>query len=97
MHHHNTIKTFAKAYLRNHERSGQDAGYHILPQLKLKRIFPAVYFVNINLPERRVQVLLREIELSKLPEDSPNIFKVSDIGRYMKRQCATLSRENTVF
>ena len=48
-----------------------------------------MYFVSTNHPERRVQVLLREIELSKLPEDSPNIFKGSDIGCYMERQCAT--------
>ena len=30
--------------------------YHILPELKLRRIFLAVYFVNKNLPEESVQV-----------------------------------------
>ena len=47
----------------------------ILPELKLRRIFPGVYFVNTNPPKERVQVLLSEKELSKLPDDSPKILK----------------------
>ena len=34
---------------------------------------------NINQPEERVQVLLSEKELSKLPGNSPNIFKKLNI------------------
>ena len=48
MHHHDTKKNTAKSYLRNQKCSVQEAVYHILPELKLKRIFPAVYFVNKN-------------------------------------------------
>ena len=51
MHHHDTKKTIAKAYLRNQYCPVQEAVYHILPELKLQRIFPAVYFVNTNHPE----------------------------------------------
>ena len=86
MHHHDTMKTIAKAYLGSRECSVQGAVYHILPELKLRRIFPAVYFVNTNLPEQRVQVLLAE---SELPDDSPNIFKKSNIDRYVERPSAT--------
>ena len=75
--------------LSNRQCSVERAVYHILPELELRRIFPAVYFVNINLPEERVQVLLSEKELSKLPHDSPNIFKKSNIGCYMERPNAT--------
>ena len=70
MHHYDTMKIFAKAYLSSRECSVQEAVYHILPELKLKRIFPAVCFVNTNLPEERVKVLLFEKEPSKLPDDT---------------------------
>ena len=55
MHHRDTMKTIAKAYLNSRECSVQEEVYQILPELKLRRIFPAVYFVNTNLPEERVQ------------------------------------------
>ena len=48
-----------------------------------------MYFVNTNLPEKRVQVLLLEKELCELPDDSPNIFKKPNIDRYMERLNAT--------
>ena len=54
MHHHDTMKTIAKAYLSNRGCSLQEAVYHILPELKLRRIIPAVYFANISPPEERV-------------------------------------------
>ena len=63
--------------------------YHILPELKLRRTFPAVYFVNTNSPEEKVKVLLSEKELSQLPVDSPNILKKSNIDCHMERPCAT--------
>ena len=83
MDHHDTIETIAKAYLTNRECFFQEAVYHILPELKLRRIIPAVYFVNNSLPEERIRVLLPEKELSKLPGNRPNIFKRSKIDRYM--------------
>ena len=63
MHHPDTMKTMARAYLSNQECSIQETVYHILPELNHRRIFPAVYFVNTNLPEERVPVLLSEKEL----------------------------------
>ena len=57
--------------------------------MKLRRIFPAVYFVNTNPPEGRVQVLNSGKELSKLPDNNPNIFKKSNIDRYMGRPNTT--------
>ena len=89
MHHHDTMKTIVRAYLSNREFSFQEVVYHILPELKLRRIFLAVYFVSTNLPEERVQVLLPEKELSELPDNSPNIFKRSNIDHYMERPGAT--------
>ena len=57
----------------------QETVYHILPELKLRRILPAVCFVNTSLPEEGVQVLLSEKELIELPNDSRNNFKKSNI------------------
>ena len=74
MHHYDTKKTIAKDYLSNKECSVQEAVYHILPELKLRRILPAVYFVNKNSPEERVYELFSEKELRELPDDRPNIF-----------------------
>ena len=90
MRHRKTMKTITKAYLSNKERSVQETVYHILPELKLRRTFPAVYFVSTNITRKRVQVLLSEKELRELPDDSPNIFKKSNIDRYMERTSVTL-------
>ena len=89
MHHQDTMKTIAKTYLNNRECSVQEAVYFLFPELKLSRIFPAVYFVNTNLPEERVQVLLFERQLSELPDDSSNIFKKSNIYVCGERPSAT--------
>ena len=88
MHHHDTMKTVARAHLSNRKRSVQEAAYHILPGLKLRRISPSVYFVNSNLPGERVQVLFSEKELRELLGDSPNIFRESNIDRYTERPAA---------
>ena len=85
MNHHDTMKTIVRAYLSNCECSILKAVYHILRELKLRRIFLAVYFVNTNLPEDRIQVLLPEKELSELPDNTLNIFKRSNTVCYMAR------------
>ena len=89
MHHHDTMKKLAKASLSNRECFLQEPVYHILPELKLRRIFPAVYFVNAYPPEERTQILLSDKELSELSDDSPNIFKISNIDPYLERLTAT--------
>ena len=47
MHHHT-------AYLSIRICSVKEVVYHILSELKLRRIFPAVYFVNENTPKEKV-------------------------------------------
>ena len=89
MHHHDVMKTIAKAYLSNRECSVWETVYHILPEPKLRRIFPDVYFVNTNPLGEGVQVLLSEKELGELQDESPDIFKKPNIGRYMERPSAT--------
>ena len=55
-HQHGNIKTIAKAHVSIQKCPVQKAVYHILPELKLTRILPAVYYVNTNSPEERIQV-----------------------------------------
>ena len=85
MHHRATMKVINKVYLSNQECSVQEVVYHVLPELKLRIIFPAAYFVNANW----VWVLLSEKELSELPDDNPNMFKKSNIDWHMERPSAT--------
>ena len=82
----NTMKNILKAYTNNGECSVQEAAYHILPELHLRRIFPGVQFVNTNLPEERSKALLTEEQLSSLPEDSTDIFRRNNIDRYIARR-----------
>ena len=70
-----TMKTISKAYSSSRECSVQEEAYHILPELKLWTIFLVIYFVKTNIPEQGVQILLSEKELSKLPENRPNISR----------------------
>ena len=44
MDHNDTMKTIIRAYLSN----GECSVNHVLSELNLKRIFPAVYFINTN-------------------------------------------------
>ena len=88
------MTTITKAQLSNQECSLQEAVYHILPDLKLKRIFSAVYFVETNPPEERAQVLLSEKEVIALPDDGPrNLILIA----IWKDQVQHSSMENTVY
>ena len=78
-------KSVIKAYISRRECPKQEV---VLSELKLRRIFPAVYFVNTNLPEQRTEVLLNEKELNKLPDESAYIFKMRNTNRYIDRSNA---------
>ena len=73
------MKTITRFYLKERDCSIQEVVYHILPELKLRRVFQAVQFVNSNLPRERVKVLLLEKGPKKLPNDRGNIFKKSKL------------------
>ena len=96
MYHLGMMKTIAKVYLSSRECSASKAVSHVLPELMLSRVFPAVYFVNINLPEKIVQVLLPAKKLSELPHNRPNIFKTLTIDRYLERPNATFCKRKYI-
>ena len=82
---YDTMKTIARAYISKRKFSVQEAVYYILSELHLRRVFPAVYFVNTNMPEDRLRILLSEEEIEKLPDNCSNIFKINNIDWYKDR------------
>ena len=74
-----------KAYSNNRECSAQEAIYHIMPELWMKKSFPVVEFINTNLPEDRFRMCKSKKELSELPEDSEDIFKSNMLDKYIDR------------
>ena len=76
-----------KAYMTKRERSVQEAVYHIMPELWLRKTFPHVVFANNNLPEDkyRHKVYCSEEELQEMCKDSTRIFKRNMLDRYMDR------------
>ena len=47
------MKAISKAYTTKLECFVQEAVYHIMPELWLRKTFPGVVFANSNLPEHR--------------------------------------------
>ena len=79
------MKFIARAYITKRECSIQEAVYHVMPELWLRKSYPTVIFINTNLPEKRFRICRTEEELSELPEDSPDVFKRNMLDRYMDR------------
>ena len=73
-----------KASASNTECSFQEAVYHILSELHLRRVFPGVQLSIPNLPEERSKMLQTEKQLSSIPENS-TIFKRNNIDHYLAR------------
>ena len=54
------MKTVAHAYATKRECSVQEAVYHVIPELWLRKIFPGVLYGNSSLNEKRVEMVLSE-------------------------------------
>ena len=80
-----TMHKLARAYSDNRECSVQEAVYHLMPELWLRKCYPAVSFINTNLPESRFRICKSEDELEELPEESEEIFKRNMLDRYIDR------------
>ena len=92
IYHLEAMKIIPKVYLNNRKCSAQKIVYHILLELqsedslyillelKVRKIFLAVYYVNTNLPIKRAQALFSEKELIELPGDSS--FISNQIGMF---------------
>ena len=67
------------------ECSLQEAVYQIMPVLCLKEVFPGLLYVNSNIPEKLVRMMLSKKEIAELPESSTDIYKRNMMNRYMIR------------
>ena len=56
-----------------------------MPELWLRKVFPAVLFANPNLSENRFGVFVGEKEIKQLPESSTDIFKTNKFDGYKDR------------
>ena len=79
------MKSIARAYITKRECSVQEAVYHVMPELWLRKSYPCVNFINTNMPEKRFRVCRTEEELGQLPADSTDVFKRNMLDRYMDR------------
>ena len=75
------MKLIARAYASKRECIVQEAVYHIMQELWLRKVFPLVLFANTNLPENRYRVCVCEKEIKQLPESSTDIFKKNMLDR----------------
>ena len=80
-----TMKAIAKAYSTKTECSVQEALYHILPELWLRKIFPKVIFLNSNMPEKRYRIFQKKCQIDEPPEDSTELFQRNMLDRYLDR------------
>ena len=61
-----------------------------MPELWLTKVYEdsgVLYnlYVNSNIPEKRVRMMLSKKEIFELPEDSTNIYKRNMVSRYLIR------------
>jgi len=75
----------AHDYASKRECSVQEAVYHIIPELWLRKTFPKIQFLNSNLPEDRYRITKSEEELAELADNSTDIFKRNMLDRYLDR------------
>lgn len=83
------MRIIAKAFSTKRECSVQEAVYLVMPELWLRKTFPAVLFANSNMPEMRYRMCRSKEEIDELPEDSTDVFKKNMIDRYMDRPNTT--------
>ena len=88
---YNQMRTNAHAYATNRECSLQEAVFHILPEVWLRKIFPGVIFANSSTPDRRYKIFRNEEEMSELSVDSTDVFKRNMLDRYIDRSNVTFA------
>ena len=88
-----TLQEIAHANVNKRECSVQEAVYHVLHELHLRKMFPGVCFANSNIPGNFVKILKSEAELNMLPGHSTDVFKQNNVDHYINRPNKIKSRE----
>ena len=79
------MKAIARAYATKRECSVQEAVYLVMPELLLRKIFPAVIFLNSNMLEKRYKIFKKKDKIDELLDDSTDIFQRNMLDRYIDR------------
>ena len=79
------LKKIGAAFLSTREVSSQECVYRCMPELWLRKIFPAAVFVSTDLPDKRVRVAKSQQELKELDDDSTDVYKSNITERYARR------------
>ena len=79
------LRKIGAAFLSSREVSSQECVYRCMPELWLRKIFPATVFVSTDLPHKRLRVTKSQQDLEELDDESTDIFKSNIIERYTLR------------
>ena len=85
------MRAIAHANATNRECSVQEAVYHILPELWLRKTFPGVTFANSNTPDHRYIMFRTEKEILELDDKRKDVFKRNMLDRYINRPNPTFA------
>ena len=80
------MKSVAHACISKRECSLQEAICQVMPELWLRKVFLGVLYVNSNIPEERVRMMLSKKEIFELPEGMTDIYKRNMVSRYLIRR-----------
>ena len=79
------LRKIGAAFLSTKEVSSQECVYRCMPELWMKRIFPATVFVSTDVAEKRIRITKTKQELDDLDDESTDIFQSNIIQRYTIR------------
>ena len=79
------LRKIGAAFLSSREVSSQKCVYRCMPELWLRKIFPATVFVSTDLPDKRLIVTNSQQDLEELDDESTHIFKSNITERYTIR------------
>ena len=79
------LRKIGAAFLSSREVSSQECVYCCMPELWLRKIFPATVFVSTDIPDKRLRVTKSQKHLEELDDESTDIFKSNIIERYTIR------------
>ena len=77
-----SLRKIGAAFLSTREVSSKECVYRCIPELWLRKIFPATVFISTALPDKRIRVTKTKKKLDDLDDESTEIFKSNIIERY---------------
>lgn len=80
-----SLRKIGAAFLSTREVSSKECAYRCIPELWLRKIFPATVFISTALPDKCIRVTKTKKKLDDLDDESTEIFKSNIIERYTIR------------